>query len=69
LDLCRSAKRSPTAIDGQVNGGNGEDKLRIKIWDKATGAMIYDNQVGAGNTSETADPTSVIAGGSIEIHK
>ena len=55
-----------TAIDGQVNGGGGVDKFRIKIWDKATSDVIYDNQMGAG---DTADPTTAIAGGSIVIHK
>jgi len=55
-----------TAIDGQVNGGGGVDKFRIKIWDVATGAVVYDNQPGA---ADTADPTTTIAGGSIVIHK
>ena len=55
-----------TAIDGQVNGGGGVDKFRIKIWDEATGVIIYDNQMGA---SDTDDPTTAIAGGSVVIHK
>ena len=54
-----------TAIDGQVNGGGGVDKFRIKIWDKATGAIVYDNQMGA---SDTDNPTTAIGGGSIVIH-
>jgi hypothetical protein len=29
-----------TAIDGQANGGGGADKFRIKITDKATGALV-----------------------------
>jgi len=29
-----------TAIDGQLPGGGGVDKLRIKIWNKATGAVV-----------------------------
>jgi hypothetical protein len=52
-----------TAIDGQVNGGGGTDKFRIKIWDED--GVIYDNQLGA---SDSADPTTVIGGGSIVIH-
>ena len=37
-----------TAIDGQVNGGGGVDKFRIKIWDKDDGErVVYDNQMGA----------------------
>ena len=35
-----------TAIDGQVTGGGGVDKLRLKVWDKATSAIVYDNQLG-----------------------
>ncbi len=55
-----------TAIDGQVSGGGGVDKFRIKIWDKATGEIVYDNQMGAG---DAADPTTAVMGGSIVIHK
>jgi len=55
-----------TAIDGQIKGGGGADKFRMKIWDKATGNIIYDNQMGAG---DDAAPTTAIAGGSIIIHK
>jgi PKD repeat protein len=55
------------AIDGQVNGGGGVDKFRIKIWEKATGhAVVYDNEL---NVAEDADPTTVVGGGSIVIHK
>jgi hypothetical protein len=54
-----------TAIDGQINGGGEVDKFRIKIWDKTTGQIIYDNQMGAG---DDASPTTEIAGGSIVIH-
>ena len=55
-----------TAIDGQVSGGGGTDKFRIKIWDKATDSIVYDNQMEA---SDTSDPTTVIGGGSIVVHK
>jgi hypothetical protein len=54
-----------TAIDGQVNGGGGTDKFRIKIWD-ANNVVVYDNQLGA---SDDSDPTTVIASGSIVLHK
>ncbi len=49
-----------TAIDGRQPGGEGVDKFRIMIWDKATGDVVYDNQMGA---SHTADPTTVVVGG------
>jgi PKD repeat protein len=55
-----------TAIDGQVSGGGGVDKFRIKIWDVGTDALVYDNQMGA---EEEADPTTVVGGGSIVVHK
>lgn len=55
-----------TAIDGQVNGGGGVDKFRVKIWDKITGEIIYDNQIG---TPDDADAATPIGGGSIVIHK
>jgi len=55
-----------TAIDGQVTGGGGVDKLRMKIWDKATGQVVYDNQLGA---PDTASPATPISGGSIVVHK
>ena len=54
-----------TVVDGKSSGG-GVDKFRIKIWDKATGVVIYDNQLGA---PDDADATLAIGGGSIVIHK
>ena len=45
---------------------NTLDKFRIKIWDKATGQIIYDNMLGA---ADDANPSTVIEGGSIVIHK
>ena len=53
-----------TAIDGQVNGGGGVDKFRIKI--TGPGGVVYDNQPGAGNN---ADPTTALGGGSIVIRQ
>ena len=55
-----------TAIDGQVSGGGGVDKFRIKIWDKVSGGRVYVNLLDA---PEDADPTTALAGGSIAIHK
>jgi hypothetical protein len=49
-----------TAIDG------APDKFRIKIWDKVTGNVIYDNQLGM---ADDATPSTIIGGGSIVIHK
>ncbi|HEX6292918.1 MAG TPA: PKD domain-containing protein [Herpetosiphonaceae bacterium] len=54
-----------TAIDGQVNGGGGVDKFRMKIWDKTSGAVVYDNQLGAPDSDA---PSTVLGGGAIVIH-
>ena len=56
-----------TAIDGNVSGGGGTDKFRIKIWDKNNNnAVVYDNQMDA---PDTATPTTVLGGGNIVIHR
>jgi hypothetical protein len=55
-----------TATDGQVSGGGGVDKIRMKIWDSASGGVVYDNQMQA---SDESDPVTVLGGGSIVIHK
>lgn len=55
-----------TANDGQVNGGEGVDKFRLKVWDKTTGEVIYDNQIG---DDDEADATTALGGGSIVIHE
>jgi hypothetical protein len=55
-----------TAIDGQISGGGGVDKFRIKIWDRNSGANVYDNQNGE---SDDAALTTAIGKGSIVIHK
>ena len=53
-----------SVIDGKAPGGGG-DKFRIKIWNKATGNVIYDNQMGA---PDDADATQSLVG-SIVIYK
>ena len=56
-----------SATDGQVNGGGGVDKFRIKIWDKSNGDLVvYDN-----NLTDEADDAyaeTAISGGSIVVH-
>ena len=53
-----------SAIDGQVSGGGGVDRLRIKIWSEG-GGVIYDNMSGA---DDSAPPMQGIEGGSIVLH-
>lgn len=57
-----------TATDGQISGGEGVDKFRIKIWEIASGTVIYDNAAGASDDIDAANPLA-IGGGSIVIHK
>jgi hypothetical protein len=54
------------AIDGELLGGSGADGFRIKIWELASGAIVYDNLMGEGDDTEAATP---LGGGSIVIHK
>ena len=60
-----------TAIDGQINGGGGVDKFRIKIWDNTVPSydpnyIVYDNKMGS---SDTGNDATELGGGSIVIHK
>ncbi|MHC1763609.1 MAG: FG-GAP-like repeat-containing protein [Verrucomicrobiia bacterium] len=57
-----------TAIDGNLLGGGRSDRFRIKLWDVATGVVIYDNQAGTDENAELND-TTILQGGSIVIHK
>jgi hypothetical protein len=43
-----------TMIDGDPEGGNGMDKIRMKIYNKNTGVIIYDNQMGASDATDPA---------------
>ena len=53
-----------TAIDGQVNGGGGSDKIRMWIFTDT--GTVYDNQMNEGDNS---NPTTLLGGGNIVIHK
>jgi hypothetical protein len=54
-----------TAVDGAVSGGGGTDRFRIKIWDRSTGIIVFDNESSAG---DDAVPTIILGGGSIVLH-
>ena len=56
-----------SAVDGQINGGGGTDKFRMKIWKIVDDAeyVVYDNQMGG---AIDAEPTTTLGGGSIVIH-
>ncbi|MDD1647081.1 MAG: hypothetical protein LUQ03_04305 [Methanomicrobiales archaeon] len=62
-----------TAVDGQLPGGGGTDRFRIRIWEMVNDeygneieSPVYDNQLG---DMDSTDPATAIAGGSIVIHK
>ncbi len=60
-----------TAIDGDLPGGSGMDRFRIKIWNRdvsvdGSSGVVYDNQTGA---DINADPTMAVQGGQIRIRK
>jgi len=56
-----------TATDGQISGGGGVDKFRIKIWDQSNGdTLVYDNQPAENDDSYAG---TELGGGSIVIHK
>jgi probable HAF family extracellular repeat protein len=71
LDGAADYKFLLTAIDGQVTGGGGTDRFRIKIWhyDAALQQDVvdYDNQLDA-STEGTLSEGTAIANGSIVIH-
>ncbi len=54
-----------TAVDGQFNGGGGVDKFRITIWDRETGAVVYDNKMGKSDDSAAA---TELGGGQVVVH-
>ncbi len=55
-----------TAVDGDAKAKGNPDLFRLKIWDKTTGAIVFDNKM---NAPDTDDPTTVLGGGSIVVHK
>jgi sugar lactone lactonase YvrE len=58
-----------SAIDGDLNGGNGADMFRIKIWTEdelGNENVNYDNNL---EGEVDADPTTTLTHGSIKIHK
>ncbi len=52
-----------TVVDGQLDG-SGVDKIRMKIYNKNNGSIIYDNQPGA---SDAALPTQAVGANSIVV--
>ena len=57
-----------TLVDGKQSGGDGIDRFRIKVIEKATARVVYDNVPNAPDDLANANPQA-IQGGSIMIHK
>ncbi|MBL8291333.1 MAG: VCBS repeat-containing protein [Bryobacterales bacterium] len=53
-----------TAIDGDLPGGGGADRIRIKI--TGPSGVVYDNKP---NANDSSDPDTSVMGGSIVIHR
>jgi type VI secretion system Hcp family effector len=54
-----------TLIDGKLGKGSGGDFFRIRITDRTTGRVIYDNGL---NLPPSAPPPSLLLGGNMKIH-
>ncbi|MBM3880909.1 MAG: DUF5011 domain-containing protein [Verrucomicrobia bacterium] len=54
-----------TATGGE--GKRGGDKFRMRIWERTTGRVVYDNGLGGPDDLERAAPQA-IGGGSIVVH-
>ncbi len=54
-----------TALDGERKRAGEPDRLRLKVWNVATGEIVYDNQEGA----DSAEPTTAINGGQITVSR
>ncbi|MEO6528057.1 MAG: DNA/RNA non-specific endonuclease [Gemmatimonadaceae bacterium] len=53
-----------TADDGN-HTGDKTDRVRIRVWNLATGAMLFDSEPGA---SDFAAPTVPLGGGNVTVH-
>lgn len=60
-----------TAYDGQRPGGDGIDRFRLKLWNRATGAVVYDNVLDPTATDDIdrAKPQATGAGSAIAIFR
>lgn len=56
-----------TVVDGKATGKAEPDRFRIRIWDKLSGAIAYDEVPAAPDDLDLASPQE-IGGGSILVH-
>ena len=57
-----------TAIDGKLTATSSPDRFRIKIWDVATGVVVYDNQNASSDAGALTSDYTQLGAGSIVIH-
>jgi hypothetical protein len=57
-----------TAIDAKLTSSTDIDMFRIRIWDKETDTIVYDNMLGVDDDKDL-DDTTKLSSGSIVIHK
>ena len=78
--LVVAGKRAQFKGDGEVNGVSGYafmltaiddqvDRFRIKIWEKDSGFVIYDNQSETSDLDDLNSLGTLVMEGSIKIHK
>ena len=53
------------ARDGKV-AGDKQNKVRVKIWNRATGAVLFDTEPGV---AEDAPPATLLGGGEVKVGK
>jgi hypothetical protein len=56
-----------TAYDGDVNGGGGVDRFRMKIIRSSDNVVVYDNRMG--DPDDIDNIPMALGGGSINIQK
>jgi len=56
-----------TAVEGDMPGGGGTDRFRIKIVNRATNLVVYDNQLATTDDAGLTSPGTLLGGGSIQI--
>jgi hypothetical protein len=54
-----------TATDGDLAGGDGVDRLRLRIWNQSSGVTVYDSQPG---DDDSAEATTPLGGGNVTLH-
>lgn len=56
------------AVDGDIIAKGTPDRFRIKIWDKFTKEVVYDNEIEALESAEPTNFSTQLGGGSVVIH-